>query len=467
MKANLTEVKLGTSPVSQYRPLLGEAAWQSFSESMAQLARAVHGKVVWNVNSTAHGGGVAELLAALIPYDRDVGIDERWVVIEGSPAFFNFTKRLHTLLHGFPSQGAEIGDDERREYESILARNAEALVDLVRPGDVVIIHDPQAAGLVPPLAHHGAHVIWRSHIGVDRPNDVARKAWDFLRPYLGSADAYVFSRNAYVWEGLDPSRVRIIAPTIDSLSAKNRDLSPDEVASILCASGIERCDGRTGAPEAHITRRAALGGEPFPSGSKVVAQVSRWDELKDPVGVLDAFVERVAPRGDSWLVLAGPAVGSVSDDPEQPRVLQAVQERRERLATDVRARVQIAQLPMEDVEENSLIVNALQRRADVVVQKSLAEGFGLTVCEAMWKARPIVASRVGGIEDQIENGKSGILVDDPKNLSAFGDAVADLLQDEPKARRLAEEARRRATAQYLAPRHLTEQAHLILDVLAA
>jgi trehalose synthase len=170
----------------------------------------------------------------------------------------------------------------------------------------------------------------------------------------------------------------------------------------------------------------------------VLVQVSRWDELKDPVGVLEAFARHIAPRSDNWLVLAGPAVKSVSDDPEQPEVLREVDAALERLDPSIRRRVQLAQLPMEDTEENAAIVNALQRRADVIVQKSLAEGFGLTVAEAMWKARPVVASRVGGIEDQIEDGESGVLVDDPKDLEAFGDAIVRLFADQAEARRLGE-----------------------------
>jgi trehalose synthase len=370
-----------------------------------------------------------------------------------------------------PSDGSEISEAERRAYERTIAANAAALVEVIRPGDVAVIHDPQAAGLVPPLAERGALVIWRSHVGVDEPNDVARAAWNLLRPYLDPALAYVFSRRRYAWEGLDPSRVRVIAPTIDPFSVKNLDLSGDDVDRILRATGIvagtdggatfTRIDGTTG----RVTRPAALTGDSLPPDAPVLVQVSRWDELKDPVGVLEAFARHIAPRSDNWLVLAGPAVKSVSDDPEQPEVLREVDAALERLDPSIRRRVQLAQLPMEDTEENAAIVNALQRRADVIVQKSLAEGFGLTVAEAMWKARPVVASRVGGIEDQIEDGKSGVLVDDPKDLEAFGDAIVRLFADQSEARRLGEGARRRAARNYLAPRHLTEQARLILSVL--
>jgi trehalose synthase len=471
MKATLASVDLKAAPISRFRPLLEEDVWSDFQTLMSELSTALRGRVLWNINSTAQGGGVAELLSSLIPYDRGAGIDERWLVIEGSPEFFAVTKRIHNLLHGVPSEGTEISAGERQAYERTIGANAAALVEVIRPGDVVIIHDPQAAGLVPPLARHGAVVIWRSHVGVDEPNDVARSAWNFLRPYLDLARAYVFSRWSYAWEGLDPSRLKVIAPTIDPFSVKNLDIGEDSVEQILRAAGIvagpdggatfPRVDGTT----ARVVHPARLTGHSLPPDTSVLVQVSRWDRLKDPLGVLDTFAHHVAPRSDSWLILAGPAVKSVADDPEQPQVLGEVSERIEQLEPSIRRRVQLAQLPMDDAEENAAIVNALQRRADVVVQKSLAEGFGLTVSEAMWKARPVVASRVGGIEDQIEDGISGVLVDDPKDFAAFGDTIVHLFHNRAEARRLGGGARRRAARNYLAPRHLNEQARLILSVI--
>ena len=439
---------------------------------MDGLVAALRGRVLWNVNSTARGGGVAELLASLIPYDRDAGIDERWVVIEGSPDFFNVTKKIHTLLHGVDSDGAELTEEDRRQYEQATSRNAAALTEIIRPGDVAILHDPQTAGLVPALSARGIHVIWRSHIGVDQPDDAVRNAWTFLRPYVTKAAACVFSRNAYVWEGLDPSRVRIIAPCIDPFATKNEDLTGDTVTAILHAGGIlqgrdgeatfKRHDGTRG----HVVRTAHLEETALPYEARIVLQVSRWDRLKDPIGVMDGFAGHIAPSTDAWLVLAGPAATSVKDDPEQPEILDELTRRRQAMPSSVRTRIVIAQLPMEDTDENAAIVNALQRRADVVVQKSLAEGFGLTVAEAMWKGRPVVASRVGGIEDQIESGKSGLLIDDPKDLQAFGEAVVRLLADEAEARRLGAEARRQVIRKFITPCHLIEQGRLIQEILS-
>lgn len=469
-KAVIQAVDVGSAPIDRYRDLLGAEAWNAFELGMRDFADRMRGRTLWNVNSTPRGGGVAELLAALIPYDRGAGVDERWLVIEGSPEFFAITKKIHTLLHGVAPDGSEITPVERRAYEQAMARNSAALLDQVRPGDVVLLHDPQTAGLVSPLSSRGITVIWRSHVGVDRPNAMVRNAWKFLTPYMNGASAFVFSRRAYVWDDPDGSRIHIIAPCIDPFTTKNRDLDVSETARILAAAGVLRGidgeatflrhDGRRG----RVTHTAAIGSTP-PSDARLVVQVSRWDRLKDPIGVTEAFVRHIAPRTDAWLVLAGPAVDSVDDDPEQPEILAQLQAIRDRLPRGMRERIVVAELPMQDIEENAAIVNALQRRADVVVQKSLAEGFGLTVAEAMWKGRPVVASRVGGIEDQIEDGESGVLIDDPTDLDAFGSAVVDLLHDPQRAAAFGREARLRVIREFLAPRHLMQQAQLVISVI--
>jgi trehalose synthase len=439
--SGLHEVEVAEAPVDRFRPLVDAEVWSELVDTTSRLRAAMKGRVVWNVNSTASGGGVAELLAALIPYDRGAGIDERWVVIEGTREFFEITKKLHNFLHGVRPEGASLTDGDRRRYEEVAAANASALVEQVRPGDVAILHDPQTTGIIPALHERGLRVVWRAHIGVDRPNDTVREAWSFLEPYLIKADAVVFSRGAYVWDHLERLRVEIIPPAIDPFAPKNRELDEKEVDSILDRAGL-------------------------PDQPGFVLQVSRWDALKDPAGVLEMFARHVAPRTRARLVLAGPAATSVDDDPEQPKVLREVSARRDDLPPAVRDRIVVAQLPMEDVDENALMVNALQRRAGVVVQKSIAEGFGLTVAEAMWKGKPVVASRVGGIEDQVENGRSGVLVDDPRDLRAFGDAVVDLLADTKKARALGHEARRRVAKMFITPCHLIAQGRLIVEIVS-
>ena len=435
-KAKLIHVPVEPAEIKRYRPLLDEPLWGEFSRSMAELAGALQGHTVWDVNSTARGGGVAELLASLIPYDRGAGIDERWVVIEGSPEFFELTKRVHNLLHGVSSDGAGFSPDERATYESAMKRNAAALADVVNTGDVVIVHDPQAAGLVPQLSALGAIVIWRSHVGVDEPNDFARAAWELLLPYLDRASAFVFSRPNYVWDGLDASKVRIIAPCIDAFATKNRELTDAEMGRLLAEVGV-------------------------PAGGRMVLQVSRWDRLKDPIGVMHAFAHHVAPlTTDTRLVLAGPASTSVRDDPEQPEVLQELLAQQQVLDTSIASRVLIVQLPMDDQDENAAMVNALQRHATVIVQKSLAEGFGLTVAEGMWKGRPVIGSAVGGIIDQIAEG-TGILLPNPADLAAFGAAARRLLGDRDQAERMGQAAHAHVREQYVGDAHLLRYAQLL------
>ena len=338
----------------------------------------------------------------------------------------------------------------------------------------MILHDPQTAGLIKAVRDTGAIVVWRCHVGLDRPNRRARDAWDFLRRYVVDADAYVFARPTFAWEGLERERVSVIQPSIDAFSAKNQAQSPSDSLSILARAGIisdraaqpatfTRADGTPG----RVDRRAMLvQATPLGANDRLVIQVSRWDLLKDPLGIMDAFVQHVAGEADAHLLLGGPAVDSVSDDPAGSGVLAEVIQRWRDLPVDLRRRVHLASLPMADVEENAAIVNALQRHAEVVVQKSLAEGFGLTVAEAMWKGRPVVGSRIGGIQDQIVDGESGLLVSDPRDLTTFGAAVAGLLTDPDRARSIGAAAHERVREQFLAPRHLARYFELIQKLVA-
>jgi trehalose synthase len=468
----LQHVDVPTLPIERFAEVLTAEQEDGRERTVARARQSLAGRVVWNVNSTAFGGGVAEMLRSLIAYSRAAGVDTRWVVMGGEPDFFRVTKRMHNNLHGDPGDGGSLGDLERSIYEAVAAANAEQLAGLVQPGDIVIAHDPQAAGLVQPLVDLGAHVIWRAHIGLDLPNDRARAAWSFLLPYVSPAAAYVFSRDAFVWEGLDPQRVHVIRPSIDPFSAKNQQLPEARQRAILCAAGI-LADGGPGAPlyERHdgssgrVGRRATMiEARPLDPADPVVTQVSRWDRLKDPLGVIDGFVAHVDHGTNAQLVLAGPEPASVTDDPEGADVLRSCVARWQSLAPEARERIHLALLPMADAEENAAIVNALQRWSSIVVQKSLAEGFGLTVAEAMWKARPVVASRVGGIQDQIEDEVNGVLVD-PGDLAGFGAAVSRLLRSPSRAQRLGVAAQARVREEFLGVRHLTEYVDLLGQVM--
>jgi trehalose synthase len=419
--------------------------------------------VVWNVNSTAKGGGVVELLRPLLGYCRGAGVDARWVVIKGGARFFEVTKRLHNHLHGFEGDGGPLGEAEHETYERALAASADEFSPLVGDRDIVLLHDPQTAGLVEPIRATGATVIWRCHVGLDRANDRARRAWEFLRRYVEPAHAYVFSRDAFAWEGLDPGKVAVIQPSIDVFAPKNADQSAEQTRAILARAGIQpqsttgdpvfiRGDGTPG----RVDRQAQIEqDEPLAADHHLVTQISRWDRLKDPLGVLQGFVEQVAEEyPDAHLLLGGPSTESVADDPEGAGVYATVREAWLGLPLETRRQVHLASLPMDDTEENAATVNAIQRRSDVVVQKSLAEGFGLTVAEAMWKERPVVASRIGGIQDQIVDGVSGRLLSDPRDPREFGAAVRELLGDPRRAREIGTEARARVRHHFLGPHHL-------------
>jgi trehalose synthase len=280
------------------------------------------------------------------------------------------------------------------------------------------------------------------------------RGWEFLAPYLKEIPTFVFSREAYVPPNCDHGKSATIRPSIDAFSAKNRGLDEDSIRTILVHTGLvegpppsppkhefEREDGSPGRLEhrADVIRH----GRPPSWETPLVVQVSRWDPLKDPVGVMRAFASLVDGKAPSsaHLVLAGPAWRA--------------------LPHAVRDKIHLASLPTADVEENAVIVNALQRHATVVVQKSLKEGFGLTVTEAMWKGRPVLASAVGGIQDQIEDGVSGVLLKDPTNLEEFATALRRLLEDPAWAERLGAAARDRVRDQFLGVRHLLEYARLI------
>ena len=468
--AALTSVPIGSLPVERFETILPPGSSSRVLAAVERAHRVIGNRDIWNINSTAAGGGVAEMLMSLLAYAHGAGVNSRWLAISGNEAFFQITKRIHNNLHSAPGDGGPLGEAEREIYESALAPNLTELLDLVSPDDVVIVHDPQPAGLIPALKKElGVPVIWRCHVGIDVPTDIARRAWKFLIPYVEPADAYVFSRRAFVWEGLDDAKIEVIAPVIDAFSPKNQELDPGTVRAILRVAGFDvdsdggeptftREDGSSGRVEhrAEIIERS-----PLRAHDRTVLQVSRWDRLKDPVGVIRGFADHIAPRTDAHLVYAGPAVSAVADDPEGKEVLDEVQGLYEQLPVGTQERVHLACLPMDDREENAAMVNALQRRADVVVQKSIAEGFGLTVAEAMWKARPVVASRIGGIQDQIIDGVTGILLDDPFDLAAYGDVVVALLHDPERAERLGREAQQRVRDEFLAVRSLVQYLNLI------
>ena len=257
-----------------------------------------------NVSSTATGGGVAELLQTLLAYARGAGVDARWVVVDGDPAFFEITKRIHNHLYGVIGDGGPLGAAEHEHYEQTIRRNTARVRAAVRGGDILLLHDPQTAGLVPHLAGTGTRVVWRCHVGIDEQNDHSLRAWEFLRPYLEAVDAYVFSRSKFVPPAVPHERVAIISPSIDPFSAKNEAIDASLVGPLLQHVGLlagagpdpqvayRRRDGTGGRVTRHVDLLGT--GPPLDPGVPVVLQASRWDAMKDMRGVMTGFAESIA-----------------------------------------------------------------------------------------------------------------------------------------------------------------------------
>jgi trehalose synthase len=342
--------------VEDYEPIVGK----SYIEELRMLARRLSGKTILNINSTFAGGGVAEILSRLVPLLNQLGVDVRWQTISGEAQFFKVTKKLHNALHG---KDEPISDDEFSLFLETTERN---LNQIDFSGDILFIHDPQPVALITRKSDIGKKWIWRCHIDISHPD---AQVWRFLEQFVTNYDAAVFSSPNFAQQL--PIRQFFAPPSIDPLSDKNKELSPEAVDAVLAKYGLNR-------------------------DKPLILQVSRFDRLKDPLGVIKAF-ELVRKNFTCQLVLAG---GTASDDPESGEVLQEV---RERAAGN--SDIHILDIP----PGSDIDINALQRAATVIMQKSLREGFALTITEALWKAKPVVASAVGGIPLQVKNRLTGLL----------------------------------------------------------
>ena len=391
--------------IDEYVPIVG----QSIVDDLRLLADRLRGKVVQHVNSTAVGGGVAEILNRMVPLLRELGVDTRWDLIRGGEQFFAVTKKFHNALHGRPE---EIG---QRDFDVFLATSEENIREVDIRGDIVFIHDPQPIALV--KRRNDNKWIWRCHVDVSNPN---RKVWKFLREFIVRYDSAVFSAPSF--SPVLPIRQFLITPSIDPLSDKNRDLPEEAVAAVFEKYGV-------------------------PRDKPIITQISRFDRLKDPLGVIAAYAQ-VKRYNDCRLVLAG---GTAADDPEGAEVLREVQERSRRDPD-----IHVLLLPQNDLE-----VNALQRGSTIVMQKSLKEGFGLTISEALWKAKPVVASNVGGIPLQITHRYSGLLCHSVEG-AAF--ALKQLLTSPDYARKLGENGREHVRNNFLLTRHLREYMLVFLSL---
>jgi trehalose synthase len=379
-------------------------------EELRALASHVRGRQLQNINSTAVGGGVAEILTRMVPLLRDLGVNASWDFIKGDQAFFNVTKAFHNALHGAP----EVLTPEMFEiYRATMETN---VADFAFTGDVVLVHDPQPAGLVQAKHGDGRRWVWRCHIDVSAPNP---GVWAFLAPFVESYDATVFSMPDFAQRLAVPQFM--IAPSIDPLSNKNRDLEDTVVRQVLEKYGID-------------------------PGRPVLTQISRFDRLKDPLGVIAAY-RLVRKRQDCQLVLAG---GGASDDPEGEEVLREV---RQQAADDPDIHVLLLP-PFSDVE-----INALVRGSAIVFQKSIREGFGLTVSEAMWKRRPVIGGAVGGIKLQVIDGVTGYLVHSPEGAAH---RALQLLADPVLRRQMGENGFEHVKQNFLLTRHVKDYLLLML-----
>lgn len=422
------------------------------------------GGTLWHVNSTGAGGGVAEMLHTVIPLYRSLGVPAKWAVIGGDDRFFAITKRLGTNLYGNAGDGGSLGDAERADYLATLSGVADRFRELLGPEDILILHDFQTAGLVDLLGKDVAATYWRCHVGVDEQNEASSRGWGFAAPMLEAANGVIFSVDWHVPPSLSGQNVTILPPFVAPFIVKNCELDPDVVATALI-----RCGLAAGTPrEARVDLRgravqlanpvAVLAEAPPEPGQPIAAQVSRWDRLKDMDGVLAAFADHV---DDGYLTLVGPDPASIPDDIEQADWYGRCVSAWEALPPAKRRRVSLVCLPMADLDENALLVNAIQRAATTVTQKSLAEGFGLTVAEAMWKSRVVVASAVGGIRAQITHGESGLLVDDPTDLPGFAALVTQALRFDEHNHTMGVRAHERVLTSFLPDREVVTTAHMI------
>jgi len=391
--------------IEEYIPIVG----QSVIDDLRLLADCLKGKVIQHINSTSVGGGVAEILTRMAPLLRDLGVDAKWDLIKGGEQFFEVTKKFHNALHG-RDEGITA-----RDFDIFMETSRKNIDEVNIYGDIVFIHDPQPIALIEKKA--GNKWIWRCHVDVSDPDE---KVWGFLMDFIVKYDAAVFSAPSFSRKL--PIRQFLIPPSIDPLSDKNKELPQDSIDSVLRKYNIIK-------------------------DKPILMQVSRFDRLKDPVGVIEAYLQ-VKKYIDCQLVLAG---GTAEDDPEGFAVLEEVK---------VKAKsdpdIHILLLPQNDIE-----VNALQRASDVIIQKSIREGFGLTVAEALWKGKPVVASNVGGIPLQIKHKYSGLLC---HSIEGTSFAIKQLLSSPAYAKKLGENGREHIKNNFLITRHLRDYMLLFLSL---
>jgi len=393
--------------INDYSPIVGKPN----IDELFFMARYLEGKRIQNINSTAVGGGVAEILSRMVPLLKQLGVETRWDVMKGNEKFFETTKKFHNGLHGI---AVDISDEE---YEWFLEVNRQNAAELTFD-DIIFVHDPQPVALIEQRKYIGRNWLWRCHIDFSKPD---KKIWKFLEYYIAKYDSAVFSAPAFARKLSIPQI--LISPSIDPLSDKNKDIPEAVIDQIFSKFNIDR-------------------------EKPIITQISRFDYLKDPLGVIKAY-KLVKKHLDIQLILAG---GGAIDDPEGPIIMQQVQEE----ASKDKDIIVLFLPPSSDIE-----INALQRGSTVVLQKSLKEGFGLTVSEALWKAKPTIASAVGGIPLQIAHKYSGILT---HSIEGTAHWIKQLINEPEFAKRLGENGKEHIKNNYLITRHIKDYLLLFISL---
>ena len=391
--------------INEYATIVGAAK----IEDLKLIASRLRGKSIKNINSTSVGGGVAEILNRMVPLLRDLEVDATWDVIKGGEQFFEITKKFHNALHGKKENVT------KKEFKAFLDNGKMNMEMMDLSADVIFVHDPQPVTLVKKRSDN--KWLWRCHIDVSNPY---APVWDFLKDWVIRYDAAIFSAPAFSRRLGIPQY--LIAPSIDPLSDKNRDLEPSVIRSVLQKYGI-------------------------PEDKPIVTQISRFDRLKDPVGVIQAYL-LVKKYVDCRLVLAG---GGAADDPEGAKVLEEVMELAKK-----DPEIHVLLLPQDDIA-----INALQRASTVIMQKSIKEGFGLTISEALWKGKPVIAGNVGGIPLQIKHRYSGMLCN---SVDGAALALKQLLNAPEFALKLGENGREHVRHNFLLTRHLKDYLLVFLSL---
>jgi len=402
-----------TEILNQYAPIVGA----NVIDQLRQLAEPLKGMKVMHVNSTREGGGVAEILHRLIPLKQELGLDASWEIVAGDSQFYQCTKKMHNALQG---DRDGISSELLQHYEAVNGDNFERLKELLQQADIVFIHDPQPAPLLKYCRARKGKWIWRCHIDASRP---FRPVWKYLQNYIRDYDASIYSLPAFAQPM--PHPLYIIPPSIDPLSDKNVALDAAEIQGVCNGYGLD--------PERPI-----------------ISQISRFDRFKDPVGVIRAYRMAKAFGPPLQLVLAG---GTASDDPEGEEVLAEVT-----AAAQDDPDVHVLMLP----PDAHRTINAIQRLSTIVMQKSLKEGFGLTVTEALWKGKPVIGGDAGGIRLQVVNHHTGFLVNTAEGAAL---RIRYLLKHRDRLQEMGETARSFVLENYLLTRHLREYLTLMVAVI--